>query len=65
MDAVRCLLLAIQCKAKAGARKKKTRTIRMLRKNINAIFPNSFSSILNIDVAHDDQVLQKAYVAKK
>ena len=60
-----CFFLAIQCKAKAGTRKRNTNTIRKVIKNTSTSFPSSFSSILKKEGTHDTQVFQKAYVTIK
>jgi len=59
-----CFFLAIQCKAKAGTRKRNTNTIRKVIKNTRTSLPNSFSSTLKKE-AHDARVFQKAYVMMK
>jgi hypothetical protein len=60
-----CFFLAIQCKAKAGTRKRNTNTIRKVIKNTSISLPNSFSSTLKKEGTHDAQVFQKAYVTIK
>ena len=60
-----CFFLVIQCKAKAGTRKKNTNTIRKVIKNTTISLPNSFSSTLKKEGTHDAQVFQKAYVTIK
>src|SRR5262245_37996014 len=46
------VFLAVQCKARAGTRKKKTITIRTLAKKFRVRVARSFSSILNRSTSH-------------
>src|SRR5438552_6850017 len=64
-DAIDYLFLAIQCRAKAGTRKKNTITTRSWMKNSSTSVPNSFSSVLKRCVAQDAPVFQNRSVATK
>src|SRR6266481_8144398 len=63
--AVHRFFLNIQCRAKAGTRKKNTITTRSSMKNSSTNLPNSFSSVLKRCVAQDAPVFQKRRVAPK
>jgi hypothetical protein len=58
-------LRAIQYRANAGTRKKKTSTTRSSMKNIKTNLPNSLSSILKKYVAQAAAVFQSRVVAAK
>jgi hypothetical protein len=64
-DAIDYLFLAIQCRAKAGTRKKNTSATRSWMKNNKTSLPNSFSSILKKCVAHEAPVFQNRTVVPK
>ena len=63
--AVHRFFLNIQCRAKAGTRKKNTITTRSSMKNSSTSLPNSFSSVLKRCVAQDAPVFQNSNVAPK